>query len=104
MVCTAEWQQESHTLQPQSLHMRKHSSVCSQVFSKYKNSVAVAVAVAVAAVAAVAVAHLQLEHEDSLEDVGDVSKGDASLFGVQVLGEKLQTQLEDACPAKGSLL
>ena len=69
-------------------------------------AVAAVAAVAVAAVAAVAVAvaHLQLEHEDSFEDVSHVSKGDASLFGVEVLGEEVQAQLEDTCSPKGSLL
>ena len=66
-------------------------------------AVAAVAAVAVAAVA-VAVAHLQLEHEDSFEDVSHVSKGDASLFGVEVLGEEVQAQLEDTCSPKGSLL
>ncbi len=49
-------------------------------------------------------AHLQLEHEDRLEDFGDVSKGDTSLLGVQVLWEELQPELEDTRSAECHLL
>ena len=49
-------------------------------------------------------AHLELEHEDSLEDFGDVSKGDAGLLGVQVLWKELQPELENARSAEGHLL
>ncbi len=49
-------------------------------------------------------AHLELEHEDSLEDFGHVSKGDTSLLGVQVLWEELQPELEDSRSAKHHLL
>jgi len=49
-------------------------------------------------------ANLQLQHEDSLEDLSNISKGDAGLLGVQVFREELQPELEDAGPAKGCLL
>ena len=49
-------------------------------------------------------AYLELEHEDSLEDFGDVSKGDTGLLGVQVLWEELQPELEDSGSAKDYLL
>ena len=49
-------------------------------------------------------AYLELEHEDSLEDFSDVSKGDTGLLGVQVLWEELQPQLEDSSSAKHHLL
>ena len=49
-------------------------------------------------------AHLDLKHEDSLEDFGDVSKGDTRFLGVQVLWKELQPQLEDTRSAKDHLL
>jgi len=49
-------------------------------------------------------AYLELEHEDSLEDFSDVSKGDTGLLGVQVLWEELQPELEDSGSAKDHLL
>ncbi len=49
-------------------------------------------------------AHLELEHEDSLEDFGDISKSDTGLLGVQVLWKELQPELEDSRSAKRHLL
>ena len=47
---------------------------------------------------------LKLEHEDCAEDLCHISKGDAGLSWVHVLGEELQPELEDSGAAKGSLL